>query len=415
MPVAQDLSPALGIRRPFSDLVQGTIFRLRSKLPPSQMLRRTAVASAKAGRRTTVALAERGQTVPQHVPESDNLELHPAEDARYDEVEVAPAIGWNPEADAAEPPTVAAALPSGAGDGLRTARGEPDEPARSVMAPVAAAMLVGLALGFAGGYALGGRRGTPAVASAPAATAPSGPADVAAPPGREFTEAAVGDPDTVQPKPAPGERPDATSEKDTPRTAAAPVTAPGRLLVRSTPTGARVFVDGREQGQTPATIRELSPGTHRVRIARDGYVAEERRIAITTAQPIQSMTVDLRRTGAAATARSTGSPPRAARDRRRVGRSAHRRLAAGRRQSVSRWQTGRHHAALAAANRGGRACGSPGTRRVSSLVVIGSRGGRPAPACGGIVGEMRSMRCRLHACATRMPNAHQRSERASAP
>jgi hypothetical protein len=235
--------------------------------------------------------------------------LHPAEDARYDEVEVAPAIGWNPEADAAEPPTVAAALPSGAGDGLRTARGEPDEPARSVMASVAAAMLVGLALGFAGGYTLGGRRGTPAVASAPAATAPSGPADVAAPPGREFTEAAVGDPDTVQPKPAPGERPDATSEKDTPRTAVAPVTAPGRLLVRSTPTGARVFVDGREQGQTPATIRELSPGTHRARIAREGYVAEERRIVITTAQPIQSMTVDLRRTGAAATARSTGSPP----------------------------------------------------------------------------------------------------------
>jgi hypothetical protein len=69
-----------------------------------------------------------------------------------------------------------------------------------------------------------------------------------------------------------------------------------------------VFVDGREQGETPATIRDLARGTHRIRIVRDGYAAEERRIAISAAQSSQAMTVDLKRTGTPAAARPTASP-----------------------------------------------------------------------------------------------------------
>ena len=69
-------------------------------------------------------------------------------------------------------PGISSAVPSRRGRRL-DARDEPDEPARSLMAPVAAALIVGLALGFAGGYVLGGRRGTPAVASAPPAATPS--------------------------------------------------------------------------------------------------------------------------------------------------------------------------------------------------------------------------------------------------
>jgi hypothetical protein len=59
-----------------------------------------------------------------------------------------------------------------------------------------------------------------------------------------------------------------------------------------------VFVDGRERGRTPVTIGELARGTHRVRIARDGYATEERRIVITAAQPAESLavTLDRRRT-----------------------------------------------------------------------------------------------------------------------
>jgi serine/threonine protein kinase len=311
------------------------------------------------------------------VPESDDLELRPTGNASYDELEIAPVSGREPAADSAAPAAVPIApleemsplrngaagrferqsrwnnveddagrteprsevtadgFRAGADDGLTGSaprsrlfqpyqvdppervdqRDEPDHPARSLIAPLAAALIVGLALGFAGGYALGGRRGAPAVASVPPATAPS--MSSTAPPGREFTEAAVSG-DTVQPKPPASarptpirpavERPNATNEKGTTKAAAPSATAPGRLLVRSTPAGARVFVDGREQGQTPATIRDLTRGTHRIRIVRDGYVAEERRIAITVAQPSQTMTVDLKRTGAPAGGRSTGPP-----------------------------------------------------------------------------------------------------------
>jgi hypothetical protein len=54
-----------------------------------------------------------------------------------------------------------------------------------------------------------------------------------------------------------------------------------------------VFVDGREQGKTPLAVRELSPGAHRVRVVRDGYATEERRISITASRPAQSVTVPL--------------------------------------------------------------------------------------------------------------------------
>jgi hypothetical protein len=74
-----------------------------------------------------------------------------------------------------------------------------------------------------------------------------------------------------------------------------PAEATGRLLVRSTPAGARVFVDGKDVGPTPQTVRDLPSGTHVVRVVQDGYTTEERRIAISAAHPAQSLTVELAR------------------------------------------------------------------------------------------------------------------------
>jgi hypothetical protein len=54
-----------------------------------------------------------------------------------------------------------------------------------------------------------------------------------------------------------------------------------------------VFVDGRDQGKTPLAVQDLSSGAHRVRVVRDGYAPEERRISITVSRPAQSMTVAL--------------------------------------------------------------------------------------------------------------------------
>jgi hypothetical protein len=80
----------------------------------------------------------------------------------------------------------------------------------------------------------------------------------------------------------------------------------GRLLVRSTPAGARVFIDGRDTGETPATIRDLAPGPHRVRVVHDGYVANERRVVLNDTRAAQSLTFELERVREA---RDTARPP----------------------------------------------------------------------------------------------------------
>ncbi len=214
-----------------------------------------------------------------------------AESARYEDVEVAPAI-VAPNRDGASDRAEADWRLTTDDDRLAT-------DARRLTTekwPVAAALLVGVALGFAGGYGIGARRPAPAPVAAVA------PSPVAAPaPGREFTEGTVNEPAKAasstgvqadKPAAAPPVRlkPDATVD-----TANAVNTVPrGRLLVRSTPAGARVIVDGRDQGRTPASIGDLTRGSHRIRIERDGYVAEDRRVVVTAAKSIETMVVRLK-------------------------------------------------------------------------------------------------------------------------
>jgi hypothetical protein len=169
------------------------------------------------------------------------------------------------------------------------------ERSRSAVWPLVLALSVGAAIGFAGGYDVGTHeRSAPAI---PGAQAP--------PAGREWTEGAVNEPGSTPapasaradaPAPTPGSAARLRAGKQAasqsaPREAASE--SNGRLLVRSTPAGARVFVDGREEGKTPVAVRALSPGAHRVRVVRDGYAPEERRISITTSRLAQSMTVPL--------------------------------------------------------------------------------------------------------------------------
>jgi hypothetical protein len=171
--------------------------------------------------------------------------------------------------------------------------------------PGLAALFAALAIGFVAGYMF---RGQPVIAP-PVATAvpPSAPA----PPGpgaSSVRQEATAAPSTKEAAPK------------TPTVATAlPVQAPsdrtetkattaGRLLVRSSPSGSRVIVDRQDRGVTPATIRDLPIGVHQVRVVRDGYRTEERRVQISATRPAQSLAVDLERTTSAG-ARST--PPAA--------------------------------------------------------------------------------------------------------
>lgn len=46
---------------------------------------------------------------------------------------------------------------------------------------------------------------------------------------------------------------------------------------------------------TPVTLRAVAAGAHTVRVTREGYVAEERRVTVSASQPSQSLTFALAR------------------------------------------------------------------------------------------------------------------------
>jgi hypothetical protein len=170
---------------------------------------------------------------------------------------------------------------------------------------VAAVAAAGIAIGAVFGYAAG-RRAVPI--EAPAAIS-SSPTDVpvtpsAAPDGQPSTSGA-----------GPGDAADGRNDDATP---ADPVEAPdpvepvvrsvdrprgggpgaavdsGRLVVRSTPPGALVLVDGRSRGQTPLTVSNLALGAHTVEVARSGYVPHTQQIVLTARGPSQTVSVRLR-------------------------------------------------------------------------------------------------------------------------
>jgi PKD repeat protein len=58
--------------------------------------------------------------------------------------------------------------------------------------------------------------------------------------------------------------------------------ASGTLVVQSEPAGANVYVDGRLAGLTPLQLERLTPGDHRVRLVKDGYVENARIVSVGT-------------------------------------------------------------------------------------------------------------------------------------
>jgi len=223
--------------------------------------------------------------------------LGSAETERYQDVEIAPAIvevkapPFAAVERAPERPYVSAPLASGP---ARPPAVDRSRSRSSMVVPLALALIVGMAVGFASGYRAGMRdRPAPSVAAAapPEATP-------ALPPPREFTETAVA------PAPVPAAAPASVPEAPVPAAAPPPPpetaapkadTATGRLLVRSTPAGARVFIDSRDHGRTPVAVRDLSSGAHRLRVLLDGYAMDERRVVISPSRPAQSVTIELAR------------------------------------------------------------------------------------------------------------------------
>jgi len=212
---------------------------------------------------------------------------------------------------------------------------------------IAVLLVLGVTFGFGGAYMLLNRSsadapadvdartdGAPAPAgaseAAPAAGSPavSEPAPPAAATGsnesaaRDFTDNTVPEPPAItsaasepappasaksSPSSRPAEQPAATRRA----TAAPPAT--GQLTVRSRPGGAMVTVNGRERGQTPLTLENLTYGAYDLRVSQAGYQPERRRVTLTARRSTASVDVPMRRTRAAAQEERSAAPPPAPR------------------------------------------------------------------------------------------------------
>ena len=144
------------------------------------------------------------------------------------------------------------------------------------------AVIVGAVFGFAAGYM-----------ARPRALQTQAPAEMAAAgtQGASGASSASGGAPKGAEAPAP-KAPKAPKAIEAPKAAETPEKV-GRLLVRSSPSGASVSVDGVARGETPIALRDLDFGTRSVTIARRGYVVETRRVSITKARPARTLDVRL--------------------------------------------------------------------------------------------------------------------------
>jgi hypothetical protein len=159
------------------------------------------------------------------------------------------------------------------------------------------ATIVGAVLGFAAGYMARPR----ALQMSPAVGAPGAPSAKSAPSAKGAPAATGAELALDDSKP---ERP-ATPARVAP---VAPAKI-GRLLVRSTPAGAAVAVDGVAKGVTPLAIRDLDLGSRDITLTHRGYDTEARRIVLSKARPSRS--VEVRLSASAPPGRSGESAPSA--------------------------------------------------------------------------------------------------------
>ena len=178
-----------------------------------------------------------------------------------------------------------------------------------VLAAVAAgaAYFVGLRLGEPGPEEVGDQllgseeasvpasRGTRAVAAGDVELAPL-VAEVLEPVGVVEDEPAL----VVVPPPAPPARSPTTtagavepSRGPEPDTTTVAETGVGWVLVRTSPTGADVSVDGVDRGRTPLSLSDVSFGAHQVDVRRDGYETQTREVRLSAAAPVAPVGVAL--------------------------------------------------------------------------------------------------------------------------
>ena len=162
--------------------------------------------------------------------------------------------------------------------------GGASEPPRRSALPLALMLLVGLLVGFGGGYFARGRQtATPAPAGA-GASAPSATVEPVGPPAPTGNQA--------------GNRP-AAAPTAAPRAATPPAPVAearsGTLIVRSAPSGAGVTLNGKWSGRTPLTSRALAFGDYTVRVTLPGYQSKPEQVTLSADAASRTLSVQLQK------------------------------------------------------------------------------------------------------------------------
>ncbi len=93
------------------------------------------------------------------------------------------------------------------------------------------------------------------------------------------------------------------------RQPAVPAVDSGRLLVRSTPAGAAVVLDGQKRGVTPLALRELAFGAHTIEVSHPNHETRQRRLTLSERRPARSVDFELRSTSVPAHATAAANSP----------------------------------------------------------------------------------------------------------
>jgi hypothetical protein len=91
--------------------------------------------------------------------------------------------------------------------------------------------------------------------------------------------------------------------------AAVPAVDSGRLLVRSTPAGAGVVVDGQSRGVTPLDLRELAFATYTIKVSHPGHDTRQGRVTLSERRPTRSVDFELRPTSVPSDATPAANSP----------------------------------------------------------------------------------------------------------
>jgi serine/threonine-protein kinase len=94
---------------------------------------------------------------------------------------------------------------------------------------------------------------------------------------------------------------------------AIPVVATGRMLIRSTPAGAQVAVNGVASGVTPLVLRNLPFGSYTIRLTLSGHAPSDHRVVLDAQRDAQSLEVTLQEGEGSAAPPSQAAAPTSAR------------------------------------------------------------------------------------------------------